>query len=304
MLRFARWDDTGESNMAQLIECFRRPLAAAALALLSAAANAAIVEDIVQLPVSAKDRFGATHQQTITVTVFRDDARARAPFLVFNHGRAGSAEARARSGQAPQFAEHSRWFVERGFAVFVPIRMGYGVSGGPDLEDTGPCANRDFAAGFDAAATQSLAVIAYAQAQPYVVAQRGVLVGQSFGGATTVALAAMNVDGVLGGINFAGGAGGSPDRRPGQPCSEPTLARTFAAYGKTARRPLLWLYSKNDLYWGADYPRSWFEAFRTAGGNAEFVQLPAHGRDGHASFQNNPSAWKPHVERFLGSLGL
>lgn len=273
------------------------------LALSIPGAHAAIVEEIVKLPVAARDRFGVQNHHTITVTVIRDDERIKTPFMLINHGRSGAPEQRARFGRA-RYAANSQYFVERGFAVFIPTRMGYGVSGGEDVEDTGPCANRDFHAGFEAAAAQSLTVIEYARSRNYVDSSRGVLVGQSYGGATTVALAAKNIDGVLAAINFAGGSGGSSIQRPREPCSEAALASVYGDYGKTTRIPVLWLYSENDMYWGREYPRQWHERFRAAGGIGEFVQLPAYGLDGHGSFGNNPSEWKPHVERFLKQHGL
>ena len=119
-----------------------------------------------------------------------------------------------------------------------------------------------------------------------------------------VALAASNIPGVRGTVNFAGGSGGKPIARPQNPCSETLLAQTYAEYGKKARTPMLRLYSENDQYWGAEYPRNWFEGFNKQGGNARFVQLPACGRDGHSSFTANPRAWKPHVEEFLKSIGF
>jgi len=265
--------------------------------------SAAVVEATVQLPVAIKDRSGTESRHDISLTVFRDDARERAPFLVFNHGRASDPAGRARLGRA-RFSANSAYFVERGFAVFVPTRLGYGVTGGPDLENSGPCARRDFMPGFEAAAQQSLAVIDYAKSQSFVDPKRGLLVGQSYGGATTLAVVAKNVEGILGGINFAGGSGGNPATRPGDPCSPAELGRVLARYGASAKQPTLWLYAENDLYWGTTYPQRWFEGFRAAGGAAEFVRLPAHGRDGHGSFSQNPSAWQPQVERFMRALGL
>ncbi|HTE16572.1 MAG TPA: dienelactone hydrolase family protein [Burkholderiales bacterium] len=185
-----------------------------------------------------------------------------------------------------------------------PDARGYGVSGGPDVEDTGFCNQRDYPRGFEAAAAQTMAVLRYARTQSYIDSARGLLVGQSFGGATTVALAAKNIDGVKGAINFAGGLGGNPTGRPENPCSEHRLAQTYADYGRAAKTPMLWLYSENDRYWGKDLPRNWFEGFKKQGGDAQFVQLPASGHDGHSSFTANTGVWRPHVEHFLKSLGF
>lgn len=266
-------------------------------------AQAALVEDIVQVPVEVMDQYRRTHRQAITVTIFRDDVREKSPFLVLNHGRAGTPEERLKQGRA-RYAANSQYFVERGFAVFVPTRVGYGVSGGPDVEDTGLCNNRDYPRGFEAAAAQTLAILAYAKGLSYLDTSRGLLVGQSFGGATSVALAAKNIDGVKGAINFAGGSGGNPAGRPENPCSPGSLASTYAEYGKSAKTPMLWLYSENDKYWGKTHPHDWFERFVKQGGNARFVQLPPSGRDGHSSFTANPKAWKPDVEAFLKSVHL
>ena len=94
-------------------------------------------------------------------------------------------------------------------------------------------------------------------------------------------VASLNPPGVQAGINFAGGGGGDPKTRPQQPCQPQLLERMFHTYGKTAKIPMLWIYAENDMYFGAKYPREWFEAFSSAGGKAEFVQFPPQGDDGH-----------------------
>ncbi len=266
-------------------------------------AYGALVEDIVQIPVEVKGISWVTHKQSITVTIFRDDGLEKSPFLILNHGRAVTRSGREKLGRA-RYSENSVYFVGKGFAVFVPTRVGYGVTGGPDVEDTGVCDRKNYLPAYEAAAAQSIAVIEYAKSMSYVDGNRGIVLGQSFGGATTVALAARNIDGVQGAINFAGGGGGDPDTRPGDPCSEYQLRGMFADYGKKARTPMLWLYSDNDKYFGNKYPSLWFDAFKKQGGVAQYVQLPAHGKDGHGSFTSNPIAWKPQVEKFLKSLGF
>jgi dienelactone hydrolase len=269
----------------------------------SASALGQVVEEIVQIPVEVRDIHARTHRQAITVTVFRDAKRPKSPFLVLSHGRSGKASGRAELGRA-RYTDNSRYFVSKGFAVFVPTRVGYGVSEGPDVEHSGSCARRDFGSVFEAGAAQVLEVIRYAKAQGYVDAGRGLLAGQSFGGAIAVAVASKNIPGVAGAINFAGGSGGDPEGSPENPCSEPTLSRVLSNYGHTSRIPTIWLYSENDRYWGRDKPVAWFKAYRAKGGMGEFVQLPAYRNDGHGSFTGNRKAWMPAIDRFLISAGF
>lgn len=271
--------------------------------IVSAPAAAGVVEEVVEIPVAVKDIYAHAHRHTITVTVFRDDQRAKSPFLVLSHGRAGTAAGRHTLGRA-RYPDNSRYFVSRGFAVFVPTRVGYGITGGPDVENSGTCSRRDFPPAFEAGAVQTIAVIEHAKRQSFVDPNRGVLVGQSVGGAITIALAARNIPGVAGAINFAGGAGGDPDANPENPCSEGSLRGVLAAFGEKSKTPMLWLYSENDRYWGKQYPRAWFDAYRARGGAAEFVQLPSYKTDGHGSFVGNPGAWKPAVETFLATIGF
>lgn len=266
-------------------------------------AHAALREEVIELTATVADYTGRPVTQPFKVTVFRDDAVARAPFLVLNHGRPARADDFKKMGRQ-RYGDNAKYFVQQGFAVFVPTRIGYGVTGGDDVEYSGACNARNYPPAYEAAAQQTLKVLEHLRTLAYVDAQRGLLVGQSFGGATTVALAAKNPPGVVAGVNFAGGGGGNPTARPGDPCRADLLRRLFAGYGATARIPTLWLYSENDKYFGKEHPQEWFKAFVAAGGKGEFVQLPAHGEDGHPSFTRNPGAWKPAFEDFLRRNGF
>ena len=259
--------------------------------------EAKVVETTVEVPVEVTGAHGQIVRQPIKVTIFRDDARPRAPFMILNHGRSANAAQRERV-KAAQYAANARYFVSTGYAVFMPVRVGYGASGGPDVENSGPCAARSYRRVYEAGTTQSLAVIEHAKAQPYVDPARGIVVGQSFGGTLAIALAARNIPGVLAGVNFAGGGGGRPDTHPGQPCSVERMTQLFASYGATARIPTLWVYSQNDKYWGPDIPRSWHRAFSDRGSMGEFAAYKA---DGHPSFTGAPEAWRPAFEAFLKS---
>lgn len=278
---------------------------AIALLLLACAQTSAafVVEEIIELPATVKDMYGKTISRPFKVTVFRDNAIPRAPFLILNHGRAMKQEDREKLGRA-RYTDNSKYFLGKGFAVFVPTRIGYGVTGGDDVEYSGTCGGKQYPPGYEAAAEQTRKVLDHARSLPYVDASRGLVIGQSYGGATAITIAAGNPPGVIATVNFAGGGGGNPIDKPEQPCRPDLLEKMFAGYGATAKIPTLWVYSENDQYFGKVRPREWFKAFQDAGGKGEFVQLPAHGKDGHPSFTSNPTAWKPAFEDFLRRNGF
>jgi dienelactone hydrolase len=281
---------------------------AAALALpfsaLPAASKAQVsaVEEVVKVPIPLTTRSGAQSWE-IVVTIFHDAGQPKSPFLVLNHGRTSNEAERAAMGRV-RYSEISQYLVSLGFAVLVPTRIGYGVTGGPDVEYSGHCNDRNYVPGFDAAAEETALVLQRARTLPYVDVSRGIVAGTSFGGMTAIKLATLQLPGLVGAVNFSGGVGGDPKGHPGKPCSPLSLDALYRSYGATARVPSLWLYSRNDHYWGPQLPKQWFRTYVAAGGRAQFVDLPAYGEDGHQSFAHNPEAWKPAFERFLRSLGF
>ena len=266
-------------------------------------ALAKILEERISVPVNVMNRQGKEIRHDIAVTLFYDWAAPRPyPLLVLNHGRSYKPDGRAELGRA-RYSAASRFFADLGFMVAVPTRVGYGVSGGEDVEDSGACNSRNYPPVYHAAAVQTLRVVETLRERSYVARDRAVVVGQSFGGATAIAVAALAPAGVAAAINFAGGGGGNPETHPGAPCSRDALTRMFSDYGKTARIPTLWVYTENDKYMGAKYPRQWFDAFRAAGGAGEYVLYPPNGEDGHSLFTRAPQVWQPRVLEFLRPLG-
>ena len=84
---------------------------------------------------------GGQARGELVVTVFTPQGEGRHPLMVISHGRAGDAAGRAKLGRA-RYATAARYFTDAGFVVAVPVRLGYSATGGPDLENNGPCGDR------------------------------------------------------------------------------------------------------------------------------------------------------------------
>ena len=260
-----------------------------------------IREAIVRVPVTVKDAFNKEITGDVLVTTFRPQGPGPFPLVVMNHG--GSAT--PAQDPRPRYEPIARFFIRKGFAVAVPQRLGYGVSASAgDPEDEMSCSNPRYQPAGDAAAVQVLAVVAHMRKEADIDPSRLVIMGQSLGGFTTVATAATKPDGLVAAINIAGGSGGNPVTRPGNPCKAYLLEYTFAAWGKTATAPMLWMYSENDKFFNPKNSRAWFDAFTKAGAKAEFKLMPPFGDDGHALLVRANDLWQPVVDEFLARHGF
>jgi dienelactone hydrolase len=267
---------------------------------------ARIIEEIIEVPVSVSNSNftnSPKFEQKITVTIWRDDAIKKAPYLLFSHGRAGTDQERAKFGRSSE-KRNSEYFVSKGFAVILPTRIGYGVSGGPDADYSGACGNKNYLEAIKVAVDQSKQVLNHVLDFSYIDKSKGIVVGQSVGGFTTIGLSVENIPGLKGAINFAGGNGGDPIKSPERPCGDYVIKDTFAKYGASNKVPTLWLYSVNDKYWGEQLPKDWFAAFQKAGGKGQFISLPAYKEDGHSIFRGDLNAWKNDFEKFIKEIGF
>lgn len=268
-------------------------------------AQAALQEEVIRLRTQVTNMYGSVVEQEFVVTVLTEDTNRHLlkPIAIVLHGRAADSVKRAAMGRAT-YKVNAQWLAEQGFLVAVPTRIGYGASGGEDVEDSGSCNRKNYPPAYQAAADQTLVVLKHLQQRTDVDKDKAVVIGQSFGGATAITLAAMNPSGLKAVVNFAGGGGGNPLTHPGQPCAPSLLAQMFAKYGQTARIPSLWIYTENDQWMGAEYPVQWHRAFVNAGGVGEFVQFGPHGKDGHGLFTQAPDVWRPLVRRFFEQHGV
>ena len=255
--------------------------------------------------------------------------------LLYAHGRPAYASERAKL-QRPVHARHVHYWLSKGYAVVAPIRPGYGTSSAKDQESSGvgysasgQCIRQPTPAHLAANAGRAMrAALDWTQQQPWARANHIVLEGQSAGGLATVALCSGGAGGsapnaplhrsltapsatppspapgIVGCINFSGGAGGDPQHAPGKVCAPEKITALMLQYGSTTHAPSLWLYAPNDLYWGAAAPQQWHRAFNQAAAAANatpatFYQSPAIGSDGHSLQRAGSTHWAPVLDAWL-----
>lgn len=264
------------------------------------ALDPALREEVHSVPVAAANA-------NIVVTSFRPPGNGPFPWIVLSHGTATTREANRAIGRYRPLNPVREW-VRRGYAVLVPVRRGYGASGGEEFGDArGSCSRPDYRRAGEGAAMDLLATIEWAKAQGDLDAKRWLLVGQSAGGFASIYTASKRPDGLAAVLAFSPGRGGDPDKRRGEPCASDRIAALFASIAPQIAVPVLWFYAENDEFIGPRVQKLWFERFRSAGGRGEFVQIPPfpHAR-GHGVFPSQAGVplWTAAVAAFFRSQGL
>jgi pimeloyl-ACP methyl ester carboxylesterase len=290
----------GMPGQGMRLACVAATLFGAVLAIDPAAAQpGAWRESLHQVPVT--DGAGAT--KAIVMRVCRPAGEAPAPLAVVNHGSPPRAAARAAMEASTCDREAVAWFLRRGFVVALPLRRGYGPSGGAWAEAFGPCHSPDYLAAGSETARDIAAAMAHARGLPFVRADGTILVGQSAGGWGVLALASQRPAGVAAVVNMAGGRGGRAGGVPNANCRPERLVADAGRMGTPAAAPSLWIYTANDSFFGPALAAGMHRAHAAAGGRAEMAALPAFGRDGHGLFfaEGGSEVWGPLVERFLAA---
>ena len=261
-------------------------------------------EQVVFVPLAVA---GSTGQEVLllTATTYHPQGKGPFPLVVLSHGSPANAAARARMGRY-RVLDRIREFVARGYAVIVPMRRGYGDTGGDWAERFGPCASADYYQAGRESALDLLATLEFARKLPYVRPDRIVLVGQSAGGFASIATASFGPQGVVAVVNFAGGRGGRGGRYDGEPCSPDAMAHAIGRFAATIKVPVLWHYAENDRWFGPHHVRAWFEAFERAGARGKLVMQPPFGEDGHRIFASPAGRriWTAEFDRFIHEIGI
>lgn len=250
--------------------------------------DAALNEQVLQIP----NHEGLFTMQLET-TLYKPSGAGPFPLVVINHGKAYG-DPRFQNRYRPVLA--ARFFLQRGYAVIVPMRQGFSksegnyIGGGCNVESNGRVQAEDVKATLD-----------YVILQPWADKEHIVVLGQSHGGWTTLAFGVQGYPGVKGLINFAGGL-----RQEQCPGWEGTLARSAAGYAAETKLPSIWFYGDNDSYFNTETFHAMYEQYVAAGGKAQLVAYGKFGSDSHTLFgsQAGGAIWESKVSSFLASIGL
>jgi dienelactone hydrolase len=226
----------------------------------------------------------------------------RYPLALLSHGSPRDFDDRATMSARGYYALALE-FARRGFAAVIVMRRGYGTSSPGDKADSlGPCVRAAFLPATAVAIADLRAAIDAMMKRSDISPSGMIAVGHSAGGLVTVALTAEPPPALAAAINFAGGRGSASDNNV---CNPDGLVQAFATYGKTSRVPMLWVYAANDLFFDPELAHRFYDAFRSGGGIARFIDAPAYGEDGHYLYSvAGRSQWTPLVDAFLRERGL
>ncbi len=229
----------------------------------------------------------------LETTIFKPEGQGPFPLVIINHGKSYGD---AREQKRYRAYAASREFVKRGFAVAIPMRLGFGKSDGTYFQ-TGCDLLKD---GYKQSESVD-AALRELKKLPFVKADQVLIVGHSYGGFISMAYGAINQDPAIKGIiNFAGGL----KKSTGSCLWDLSLNQAFNDYGKKTKVPTLWIYSENDSLFKPDLVERLRRGYVANGGQASLVMLPAFKDDGHKFF-DDPEAvklWVIPVSEFLQQI--
>lgn len=229
----------------------------------------------------------------LQVTLFAPPGDGPFPVVVINHGKdKGDAHRQAR--YRPVIA--AKYFLARGYMVVVPMRQGFGASGG--VYDNKGC---DIWANGLGQAEDIRHTLDSILKDPRADKTRIIIVGQSFGGWAALAFGTFHYPGVKGLISFAGGL-----QQPGCPNWQEHMVAAVGNYAQKTAIPSLWFYGDNDAFFPRPVWSAMFDRYKQQGGKANLVAFGMFGDNSHLMFAYSQglAIWQPPVDKFLQSLGL
>lgn len=264
------------------------------LALLCCGGTAFAQGDLVEEPGFLRVTVGGRVARLESLTVKRADASGKLPIALITHGKP-TTQGRMLDEHASDYARQARDLARRGWLAVVVMRRGFGASDGP-LPVNLSCASTLLTERFAADADDLEAALEAIAKRPDADPSRMIAIGVSAGGAAVTALSARNPKGLAGVINVSGGL-----RFVACP-KEDALVAAFKAYGEKSRVPSLWIYARNDSFFGPALVERMQAAFLDGGGDVKLVMLEADERaDGHFIFGLSAGRfkWLPQMDAFL-----
>lgn len=246
-------------------------------------------EQVVFIP--KKLIIGAIELET---TIFKPKGNGPFPLVIINHGKE-MGNTHLQSRYRPISAV--RYFLERNYVVFVPMRQGFSKSGGSYSD--GSCSMK---ANAELQAENIKPVIDYAHSLEFVDHSKTLIVGQSHGGLTTLAYGATNPDpSVKGLVNFAGGL-------KNEGCSgwRGDLIDTVGDFGRQTKIPSVWFYGDNDSYFSREISSAMFEKYKVGNSKSYFIAYGKFQENSHYLFKEpeGRKIWEPYLTKFLDQINL
>jgi dienelactone hydrolase len=265
------------------------------LAALLCQASAALAQsDLVEEPGFLRVTIGGRVARLEALTIKRADASGKLPIALITHGKP-TTQGRMLDERASDYTRQARDLARRGWLAVVVMRRGFGGSDGP-LPVVTNCASTSLIERFAADADDLEGALEAIGKRPDADPSRMIAIGVSAGGAAVTALSARNPKGLAGVINVSGGL-----RFLNCP-KEDALVAAFKAYGEKSRVPSLWIYARNDSFFGPALVERMQAAFLDGGGDVKLVMLePDERADGHFIFglAAGRFKWLPQMDAFL-----
>ncbi|RJL46106.1 dienelactone hydrolase family protein [Pectobacterium carotovorum] len=259
-------------------------------------------EGLIREPLSLQVTLDNGKPAVLDAFVTRPVSQTKLPVVVITNGTVGTAEFDRWDMNPNRESSTALGFARHGYAAVTVLREGYGYSSGGAEYSGGSCKQPLHKLAGEKDTRDMLAALEAIRRQPWASQDKAVLAGMSAGGFAVLATSAANPPGVQAIINFDGGRGSIDGKSL---CDKTGLINAFATYGLTARIPSLWLYSSNDQSFSPEMGRAFYDAYRSGGGNAEFIEMPAFEKNGHVFMDTAPEDfWWKTVAGFLAQQHL
>jgi pimeloyl-ACP methyl ester carboxylesterase len=245
--------------------------------------------------------------------VYRPLKNDRREVVVFSIGSTGGmirSPKEPGEGVAPAVV---RFFVTRGYTLVVPQRRGRGESSGTYVEEcsviAGKCTIAEQLAlterGLREALLDTNAAIDQLVLGKLVPRESKLLLaGQSRGGFLSLMLAGERPSIVKAVINFAGGWQSLQPSLPEADFNARLSLQTprLAKAAKQFTGPSIWIFAVRDPFYRDDAPRLLLDAWREAGGQAEYVAITEHSLVNAHLALTDASLWGRQLAAFLERL--